>query len=617
MRLGTAARLPLLLLLIAVCALSSDLLTDQPRAQAEEAGAAPYALVLLSTTDMPSFQEVLDSVRANGGESPQAYPPSALVVTLNSEVEEALRDDPTVERIALGAVDPESVESLGDQGRVAAEIWNSVFVAAPGPAVAAPSPGPPPSWTGPDTLILPPPAAGERRLPAAPTSTQTSEFMAGTIVVSVVFVESSGGSGYCSPADAQTENWDASRRQTALDKISDGLLFWTSRSGGPSPLTFVLDNLGAQPTSCEPINHPGGNIFEGGDEGLWMADTLKALGWSDATPDNYDYKTQALADSRRAYYGADWAYVIFVVDSLNDSDGRFSDGFYSAYAYLNGPLMVLTYDNDGWGIGSMDRVALHETGHIFGALDEYASSGCLPEDTWGYLNAANGSCNNGGNTSDVSVMGEGGELGSPTADVSTSAREAIGWRNPSGTVVDVVRTATVSLSAYSPDPTYDTTPTYSALAGNTPFPPGGCNTIAGYCYRTPVAVTISKVAGAQWGVDTGGLTSRGVAADDGAFDEEAEPYTFTAQAGAGSHVFRTTSVNNFGHSSNPAIDVLTIRSPVGGIAEPPEDAAALSRTSSSWPPASLAFALASAMGAPLLGAVVYFAATRRHRVPQK
>jgi hypothetical protein len=99
-----------------------------------------------------------------------------------------------------------------------------------------------------------------------------------------------------------------------------------------------------------------------------------------------------------------------VVDSLNDSDDSFSNGA-SVYAYLNRPFMVLIYDNGGWGIDRMNLIALHESRHIFAALDEYAFAGCSTAGRWGYLTVANASCNNGGITSDISVMGEGSEPG--------------------------------------------------------------------------------------------------------------------------------------------------------------------------------------------------------------
>ena len=280
-----------------------------------------------------------------------------------------------------------------------------------------------------------------------------------------------------------------------------------------------------------------------------------------ATSSNYFEVARSFAHARQTALGANWGFIIFVVDSLNDLDRSFSNGA-NAYAYLNGPFMVLTYDNGGWGINRMNRVALHETGHIFGALDEYASSGCSTADRWGYLTVANASCNNGGITSDISVMGEGSELDNPSADVSTSARSAIGWRNPAGKIVDVVRTATVSLSPHSPDPTTDRTPTYSAVAGNRPFPPGGCNTLGGICYRIPAPVTVSKVQRAQWRLDGGSFTSTGVTPNDGEFAEETEEayrFTPTSSVSAGKHTFYTRSTNHFGHKSSSASDTLTIR----------------------------------------------------------
>jgi hypothetical protein len=172
------------------------------------------------------------------------------------------------------------------------------------------------------------------------------------------------------------------------------------------------------------------------------------MGRSGATPSNYYTEARAYAASRRTALGADWGYVIFVVDSMVDSDGLFSDGYF-AYAYLNGPFMVMTYDNDGWGIGYMNLVTAHETGHIFGALDEYASSGCSTADSFGYLNVSNASCNNGGITSDLSIMGDSYEQTSPSVDVSTRRESLAGEirRENGRTVVDVVRTATAS--AYS------------------------------------------------------------------------------------------------------------------------------------------------------------------------
>ena len=118
---------------------------------------------------------------------------------------------------------------------------------------------------------------------------------------------------------------------------------------------------------------------------------------------------------------------------------------------------------------------------------------------------------------------------------------------------------------YTPDPTSDHTPTYSASAGNAPFPPGGCNTLGGICYRQPSPVTISKVKRAQWRLDSGSWTSNGLSPTDGAFNEEfGETYRFTptSPVPAGTHTFRTRSINNFGHKSTVKKDTLTIQSTV-------------------------------------------------------
>lgn len=548
-------------LVLALAALVGLPAAAQSSAQSAPSGSNGNALVVLSTRDLNSFYGTIATVRKSGGEVLQAYPPNAFVATVNSSVELALRKHRAVAVVERGVTNPAALAGLGGQAQLGARIWNTAFRGVTDPTIPPPS-GSAPERQGPDAFIPPveAPAAGGI-VALAPTSSQTSEFMAGTIVYSVVFVESSGGSGYCSPADPQTENWDSTRRNQVLTEIAAGLSFWTSRANRPSPLTFVLDDRGVQPTSCEPINRSTE------DEGKWIADVLKAMGRSSATPSNYYSEARAYAASRRTALGADWAYLIFVVDSLNDSDGQFSDGYF-AYAYLNGPFMVMTYDNDGWGISRMDLVTAHETGHIFGALDEYASSQCSTSDSWGYLNVSNASCNNGGITSDYSIMGEASEQQNPSVDVSISARGAIGWRNPAQenghTVVDVVRTATASLTPYSPDPTTDSTPTYSASAGNTPFPPEGPRWYRGYNYGWASPVTVSKVAAAKWNLDGGAYTGAGVVPSDGAFDEEGDPYTFTPQSPVpnGTHTFGTRSINNFGHTSSVASDSLTIASPL-------------------------------------------------------
>lgn len=512
------------------------------------------AFVMLNTQDMASMHRAIELVRDHGGEVLQVYPPDAFVALLTPEIEQALAQDSAVRGIEKNALASAQAERLGENMQNAAHIWNTVFRDIPDPISAANVPGPIPEQHGSDALIPPSGEKAARSQANAPSATQTSEFMAGTIVYSIMFVESNGGAGNCSPADTQTENWSAKRRATVLSEISQGMAFWTARAKRPAPLTFMLDNLGVQTTSCEPITRSFG------DRGKWLADVLTAYGYP-ATPNDYRVAARTLVNDRRTALGAHWGFLIVVVDSLNDADGSYLGGG-SAFAEFNGPIQYLTYDNGGWGPSRMNLTAAHETGHIFGALDEYTASGCSTADHWGYLDVRNTSCNNGGITSDVSIMGEGSELDKPNVDVSTSARGAIGWRNPSGKIVDVVRTSQVALTPFLPDPTTDTTPTYSGSASNQPFPPGGCNTLAGICYRTPEPVTISRVKRVLWKLDKGDYKRKGLVPSDGKFDQETdEAFTLTptSPVAPGKHTFRVQVINNFGHKSAVAKDTLTIQ----------------------------------------------------------
>ncbi|MDO8615377.1 MAG: hypothetical protein Q7T33_06525 [Dehalococcoidia bacterium] len=438
-----------------------------------------------------------------------------------------------------------------------------LLIAVVGLSIGAPSTHadpPPPDFTESDALI-PPDAPTGPAGEAAPYPSQTSEFMAGTVVYSVVFVESSGGVGNCSPADPSTENWDIGRQNAVLEEIRVGLDFWRGRPNSPilNDLTFQRDLWGTEPTSCEPITRPA----KPGDQPKWIADVLTAMGWP-ATPANYMSVARSFVDSRRQALSKDWGFLIFVVDSLADADGQFSTGKF-AYAYLNGPFMVMTYDNDGWGSGSMNLVTAHEAGHIFGAYDEYQASGCLPSDEWGYLGEPNTSCNNGGVTSDVSIMGEASEQISLSVDVSQSARNAIGWRNPAAgqaghLLVDVLRNGSTSVTPYSPDPTSNVVPLYHGSASTLVGFPPGCGALG--CHSS---ASISNVLRVEWRVDGGQFTSNDLLYDT--VNEQFKNFIFQPASGLsyGTHTFESRLVTDFGYiSPDIGSDTLTIKPDTDG-----------------------------------------------------
>jgi len=181
----------------------------------------------------------------------------------------------------------------------------------------------------------------------------TSDFMMGSVSVAIIFPESDGS------YDLNTEDWDDSRKTKVLEEILSGLDWWTQQNPN-TPVSFTVITQTVE-TRYEPINRAYYS------ESLWIPDVMKKLGYGGTR----FTATRNYVNDLREERQTDWGYIIFVVDSLNDLNGKFADGFF-AYAYMGGPYLVMTYDNNGYGIENMDAVAAHETGHIFHALDEYA-----------------------------------------------------------------------------------------------------------------------------------------------------------------------------------------------------------------------------------------------------
>ena len=137
-------------------------------------------------------------------------------------------------------------------------------------------------------------------------------------------------------------------------------------------------------------------------DAAWRWPAMKTLGVGLGAKDDKPYPESLYADRIRRQNNADWAFVLYVVDSLQDKDGMFRNNVIAYTADLFGPYSMLTYDNDGYGFAHFDAVLAHEMGHVFGALDEYRpptagypSTGDL---TSGYLGVRNGNADQGGST---------------------------------------------------------------------------------------------------------------------------------------------------------------------------------------------------------------------------
>ena len=177
--------------------------------------------------------------------------------------------------------------------------------------------------------------------------------MIGDVWVTLVLLESNGA------VDAQTENWSTTRIGQVKNEVLEGTQWWEDTLLAQFPNSLQELNISVDfthadtpvPTAYEPINH---GIA---DQSLWIDSFLSHVGYNTASSVFTDLDTWNHA--QRLAHNADWALTAFVVDSLADTDGKFSDGYF-AYAYLGGPFMMMTYDNNGWGISRMGQVFAHE-----------------------------------------------------------------------------------------------------------------------------------------------------------------------------------------------------------------------------------------------------------------
>jgi len=356
---------------------------------------------------------------------------------------------------------------------------------------------------------------------------ETSEYLIGKVAVAVIFLESNGA------VDPNFEDWTADEISRVIYEISVALRWWEAQN--PSAQVSFTGLTVRVPTSYEPILRPSTH------EGLWISEAMAYLGYPGA-----DYKQQVRdynndlrrgvpmrTDSGTVSIRADWSFVIFVVDSSRDPDGKFADGK-SAYAYLGGPFLVLTYDNGGWGIDNMDFVAAHEIGHIFYATDEYNG---ITEYS-GYLNAPD--CEGS-----YSLMGRPILGFIPVWRLSECTKLQVGWRDTDGDgILDIVdtfpKTTLISVPPYLTDATVHT---YRGEVEEIPYPNRNP-------FGTGRSVTINTIRSVKFRVDGGPWLT--ATPTDGSFDDVHEEFSFMAtNLPVGLHTVEVYSVNSVNNIEAP------------------------------------------------------------------
>ncbi len=377
-----------------------------------------------------------------------------------------------------------------------------------------------------------------------------SEYMLGSVTVTIVLPESVGG--------ASTENWNSTLETSVSNEIVEGLNDLVNLYPAGYPIVirpswvyqYVLGRTDSRgQVNVEPIQ----NTHPTDVNPQWVNTIYDLLGYSgDATM--WDKGRHCNGD-RKAASPTDWSFTVFVANSVADGDGLFSD-LWSAYAYQGGPHVIMTYDNGTWGISRMNEVTRHEVSHIFYATDEYNTSTCWCGETSGYVSYQNANCAKSC-TSNVACV-----MRTNTNAMCGMTRGMIGWGDRwdfDGTPDPVENSPANVLNPYSPDPTFHRVLTYT----------GTTNVQASLnqnIYHYQCDVTVARIAAVSWRVD-GGAGGSGIATPiDGAFDGKVEPYTFTTPPlSPGPHLVETLAVDNLAHTHAvlPASDTVTVMTPPG------------------------------------------------------
>lgn len=541
------------------------------------------ALVLLPGRSAAEFQDVLQEIRDAGGWPVVGEPPSGILAVLPPEVDSlllALHPGLTILRAPVPASACD-LALLAPEARRLVAAWNLLPETPAAPTHMGGSFGddarspveidiPAPEEISPrgelsrstDVSLGRDRGSSLRRVPPGGGLVDTSEYLAGTIAVGVVFLESnctdqsgcvdnctSGCSRGCAgspPADDNNnaqccENWTTGRQDFFFaGKIEIGLANLASKAySNPTmrfPPTFLLKNFGSQPTNSEPV-HTRSNDPNSG-EARWLGEALNAMGYTSGTIsdrsralDN-DLRNSVYTDQNGLTMEADWSYTIYVVDSLHDCDGLFQDNRF-AYAYLGGPHMIMTSDSDGWE-GNEQFVVQHESNHIFWALDEYSSAPTNCADRSGYLSVENGNFEAAacGNTSCTMRSDS-------TTNECSFTKNQIGVRDTDGNgVIDILDLPIkLTVSLIGPNPTESPTPSFQGSAiedtyfNSNPKP-----------WNPNHRITLNRIVLVEWSIDGGPFSP--ATPIDGAFDSWSEGYSLTTGTlQKGTHVLALCATN--------------------------------------------------------------------------
>ncbi len=496
-------------------------------------------LITVESDDFQVTKTVVDNIESSGGRVKIVIPPHFIIADVPDAGDVHILTGGEASRVHSGELEAVDFDRFGPEATHVIAAWNNVFMgrAAQAGLEEPPSPARRPLvhdalYHEEQQLLMNPPGAKYY---------DTSEFMLGTVTLAVVLAESDGS------IDAQTENWTTTEKDNVTSEIISGLNWYVNKARW-RPLTFYTVFVYDVPTGYEPITRDAPS----GDQS-WVGHCLSYVGQA---------SSRAYCNHLRDSLDTDWAVVNYTCDSSADPDNMFANGYF-AYSYLGGPNFIMTYGNDGWGIGNMDAVMAHELGHAFYALDEYRSAGESCTARSGYLNYENqnscapSGCGGCALNSSFCIM-RSVSIGS--AQTCTYTKGQFGWIDSDGdSICDINDTYPETwLYTYSPDPCSSFTPTYAGSSEVGMLPNQNPRSMFNH------DITLNRIANVQYRVDGGPWQD--ATPNDGAFDSRREGYHFTTDPmSADTHIIETRAVHTFGNSDlSYAADTLTV-DPGSGI----------------------------------------------------
>ncbi|MCD6327713.1 hypothetical protein J7M28_09180 [bacterium] len=555
--------------LAVVATLSGDAALAQTSHQetlSQEGASTCNSLVVLSASDISQMREAEQKIVQAGGYVVFRFPPHILYAWIPEDKPQDLAGNAHITSIFSGSLEPTAVKAYGRSAMSAVKSWNNIFVNKTTSYI--PTLPQEPGSIYDDALTVPREGMlknynrrDRSKLLSGPLSrgpNDTSEFMLGNVAVAIILPESDGS------IDTESEDWTnvdvangiTDRPQKVRDEILASLNWWvlreTEQRSGPPLLSFTIDPSSPRVriTGYEPISRSSL------DEYIWVSEIMTQMGYTtgSAWQKVRQFDLDLIAD-----LGADWAFTVFVYDSLNDSNGQFANGAF-AYSYLGGPWLTMTYDNDGYSIHNMDAVCAHETGHSFYTLDEYPPGSGTPTDCHahsGYLNIENlnsrydpgmtGTCD-----ANYGCIMRGGTGPFTRGQICPYTAAHVGMLDSDGDdVYDILDFCPHSeLDPPAEDPTTNTRPTFmgkawidldtDVLTNDNPADPGNDYTIN----------VITNVEYQYQNLDAGPPSSwYACVPDDGAFDGIEERYHFTVASDLndGPYIFSVRATILGGH----------------------------------------------------------------------